>query len=108
MPLLASIKKSLGLTQYDETVGSISELAGLRVPMNFLPCDGRALPISGNNPYIMLYSIIGNRFGGDGVSTFNLPDLRPKDAAGNPKVVDPWKNIPMKLICYQGLYPQCD
>ncbi len=42
-------------------------------PANFLPCDGRPLLIS---DYQVLYSLIGTTYGGDGVTTFNLPDLR--------------------------------
>lgn len=42
-------------------------------PENFLPCDGRSLPIS---QYQVLYTLIGTTYGGDGVNTFNLPDLR--------------------------------
>ena len=38
-----------------------------------LPADGRLLAISGNTA---LYSLLGARYGGDGVTTFALPDLR--------------------------------
>jgi microcystin-dependent protein len=45
---------------------------------NFAPaswefCDGRLLPISEND---QLFTLIGTTFGGDGESTFGLPDLR--------------------------------
>lgn len=36
-------------------------------------CDGRALKV---NDYPALFSLIGTKFGGDGKTTFNLPDLR--------------------------------
>jgi hypothetical protein len=39
-----------------------------------LPADGRILPISG---YTAIFSLVGINFGGDGVSNFALPDLRP-------------------------------
>lgn len=42
-------------------------------PAPFLPCDGRSLRVS---EYQILFSVIGTTYGGDGVSTFNLPDLR--------------------------------
>jgi microcystin-dependent protein len=42
-------------------------------PMNFLPCDGRALNIS---EYQVLFSLIGTTYGGDGTTNFKLPDLR--------------------------------
>jgi len=43
------------------------------VPRGWLPCDGRSLPILGNQA---LASLLGAQFGGDGKTTFNLPDLR--------------------------------
>lgn len=46
---------------------------GNYAPPNWALCDGRTLPISGNEP---LYSLIGKTYGGDGVTNFNLPDLR--------------------------------
>jgi len=42
-------------------------------PVDFLPCDGRSLRVSEYQP---LFSLIGTTYGGDGVQTFNLPDLR--------------------------------
>lgn len=43
------------------------------VPDGTLPCDGRTLPI---NNYSAMFSLLGTRFGGNGTSTFALPDLR--------------------------------
>ncbi len=48
-------------------------------PPNWLPCDGRLLNISQNQT---LYEIIGNNYGGDGVTTFALPDLRGRVPVG--------------------------
>ncbi len=47
-------------------------------PYNFAPngwalCEGQLLPISQNTA---LFSLLGTQFGGDGVRTFALPDLR--------------------------------
>jgi Phage Tail Collar Domain len=39
-----------------------------------LPADGRILPIRN---YTAIFSLVGTNFGGDGVNTFALPDLRP-------------------------------
>jgi microcystin-dependent protein len=44
-----------------------------RVPRGFAPCDGQLLPIASNAP---LFSMLGTTYGGDGGSTFALPDLR--------------------------------
>ena len=48
------------------------------VPYNFAPrgwafCDGRLLSISQNSA---LFSLLGTTYGGDGITTFALPDLR--------------------------------
>jgi microcystin-dependent protein len=48
------------------------------VPYNFAPqgwmfCSGQLLPIAEND---VLFSLLGTTFGGDGQSTFGLPDLR--------------------------------
>lgn len=42
-------------------------------PANFLPCDGRSVSI---REYQVLFSLIGTTYGGDGTTSFNLPDLR--------------------------------
>ncbi len=42
-------------------------------PRNWALCDGQILPI---NQYQSLYSILGTQYGGDGRTTFALPDLR--------------------------------
>jgi microcystin-dependent protein len=40
-----------------------------------MPCDGRALNV---NEYAALYSLIGTKFGGDGKTSFKIPDLTGK------------------------------
>jgi len=42
-------------------------------PQGFLTCDGASLPIS---EYDALFTLLGTTYGGNGVSTFNIPDLR--------------------------------
>ena len=46
---------------------------------DFLPCDGRLLPLSQNTA---LFSLFGTTFGGDGRTTFALPDLRGRVPVG--------------------------
>jgi microcystin-dependent protein len=43
------------------------------IPPGWIPCDGRVLPISRYQP---LYSLLGTTYGGDGQTTFAVPDLR--------------------------------
>lgn len=105
--MLQTIKKALGLTQSDETLASIVYWAGdaRRIPRGFMLCDGRMLDTA-KNP--ALFSIIGNRYGGDGRSTFALPDLRVRDSKGNVDPADPWHRGPVILICVEGVYPFFD
>ncbi|MEX1033825.1 MAG: tail fiber protein [Cellvibrionaceae bacterium] len=42
-------------------------------PRNWVPCDGRLLPIAQNQA---LFALLGNTFGGDGTTNFAVPDLR--------------------------------
>jgi len=56
-------------------IGEIRAFAGNFAPVNWALCNGTQLQI---NAYQQLYSLIGTTFGGDGVSTFKLPDLRGK------------------------------
>ena len=53
-------------------VGEIRMFAGNFPPVGWLFCEGQPLPISENE---VLFQLIGNRYGGDGESTFNLPNL---------------------------------
>ena len=43
------------------------------IPVGWLECDGRML---NSAEYPRLFAVIGTAYGGDGVATFNLPDLR--------------------------------
>ena len=40
-------------------------------PQNWLACDGRLMPVNQNQA---LFSILGTTFGGDGLTTFALPN----------------------------------
>ncbi|WP_136616189.1 MULTISPECIES: phage tail protein [Mesorhizobium] len=54
-------------------VGEIRMFAGNFAPAGWMFCDGQLLPISENET---LFNLIGTTYGGDGQSTFALPDLR--------------------------------
>jgi microcystin-dependent protein len=54
-------------------LGEIKIFAGNYAPRGYAKCDGQFLAIS-QNPE--LYAIIGTIYGGDGRTTFALPDLR--------------------------------
>lgn len=63
-------------------IGEIRMFAGNFVPQSWAFCDGQLLPISQNTA---LFSIVGTMYGGNGETTFALPDLRGRVAihAGN-------------------------
>src|SRR5437773_6348776 len=68
-------------------VGEIRIFAGNFAPAGWMFCDGQLLPISENET---LFNLIGTTYGGDGQTTFALPDLRGRlpihqgtDPAGN-------------------------
>ena len=57
----------------DPFIGEIRMFAGDFAPRNWSFCDGALLPISSNTA---LFSLLGTTYGGDGRTTFALPDLR--------------------------------
>ena len=94
-------------TQSDETVstqsekattvsemhflGEIVHVAFTHAPRDYLPCDGRLLPINQNQS---LFSLLGFRFGGDEKLNFALPNYNPS-APHESRYV----------ICVAGRYP---
>jgi microcystin-dependent protein len=76
----------------DALLGSIIGFAGNFAPQGWLMCEGQLLPINQNQA---LFSILGTTYGGDGQTTFALPDLNGKIPGPGPKVI----------ICVEGIYP---
>jgi microcystin-dependent protein len=60
-------------------VGQIFQGGWNFAPSGSATCSGQLLPISQNQA---LFSLLGTNFGGNGVSTFELPDLRGRIMAG--------------------------
>lgn len=61
----------------DPFLGQIVLFAGNFAPRGWALCEGQLLPISQNSA---LFSILGTIYGGDGRTTFALPDLRGRAA----------------------------
>lgn len=77
----------------DYTLGQIS-LFGFSFQMvGWATCEGQILSVAQNQA---LFSLIGFTYGGDGRTTFALPNLR--GAEPNPNM--------RYYICTQGIYPQ--
>jgi microcystin-dependent protein len=64
----------------DEYIGIIKMFAGNFSIVNYQLCMGQTLAISTNTA---LFSILGTTFGGNGSTTFMLPDLRGRVPVGN-------------------------
>ncbi len=65
-------------------------------PREWAECNGQVVSIAQNTA---LYSLLGNRFGGDGVQTFALPKVDPIKANG----------VEIKAyIALYGIYPNRD
>lgn len=65
-----------------ESIGEIFLYAGsssFSFPSNTQPCNGQTLPIASN---AALFSRLGTNFGGNGISTFSLPNLQNRSLAG--------------------------
>lgn len=60
-------------------VGSLMLAPYNFAPLNWAFCQGQLLPIS---EYEVLFALIGTTYGGDGQTTFALPDLRGRTAIG--------------------------
>ena len=73
------------------TIGAVILNVAVEYPGNYLPADGRILPITSNTA---LFSLIGINYGGNGTTNFALPDLR--SAA---------PNNTQYLICVSGIFP---
>jgi microcystin-dependent protein len=54
-------------------VGEIRIFAGNFAPAGWMLCEGQTLPIS---EYETLFNLVGTTYGGDGQSTFDLPNLQ--------------------------------
>jgi microcystin-dependent protein len=60
-------------------VGQITIFAGNFAPRGYAFCEGQLMAIASNE---MLFSLIGTTYGGDGQTTFALPDLRGRIPVG--------------------------
>jgi microcystin-dependent protein len=57
----------------DLIIGTISLLPYTFTPMGMLPCNGQLLQIQQNSA---LFALIGTTYGGNGTTTFALPNLQ--------------------------------
>jgi microcystin-dependent protein len=65
---------------YQPVLGQIMPFAGAIVPRGWALCNGALLPLQN---YQALFSLLGTYYGGDGIRTFALPDLRGRAILGS-------------------------
>jgi microcystin-dependent protein len=63
----------------DDMLAICKVFAGDFAPKNWALCQGQLLPISQNTA---LYALLGTKYGGDGRTTFGLPDCRGRAVIG--------------------------
>ena len=80
----------------DPLLGEIRLFPYTFAPAGWLPCQAQELNISDNQA---LFSLVGTMYGGNGTTTYALPDLRGKSpVTGQGDVVG-------YCICVNGVYP---
>jgi microcystin-dependent protein len=67
------------LAQAEPYIGQVMIFAGNFCPRGWAPVHGQLIPIDQNSA---MFSILGTQFGGDGRTTFGLPDLRGRSVVG--------------------------
>lgn len=77
----------------DYILGSIVLFPFNFTPMDWMPCKGQTLQVA---QYQAVFSLIGYTYGGNGTTTFNLPNLQG---------AEPIPNMGY-FICMAGLYPE--
>lgn len=80
-------------------LGEIALFAFNNVPDGWLACEGQQLLIQQNQA---LYSLLGRTYGGDGVTNFNLPDLRGRTPVNYGQMTDANRILPLAQILTMG------
>jgi microcystin-dependent protein len=79
--ILAGLAGPRALPAFDSSplIGEITLTPYNFTPRNWMPCNGQLLPIAS---YAAVFSILGTTYGGNGTSTFALPNLNGAMAIG--------------------------
>ena len=116
---IIAVKPSYILDMHDPYIGEIRPFGFNFAPQGWSRCDGTLLPIAGNET---LFFLLDKTYGGDGATSFGLPDLRgaypfqPDDPnqrglkGGSQVFADPAQQTPLLTINYciavNGHFPQ--
>ncbi|WP_419799725.1 phage tail protein [Terasakiella sp.] len=85
-------------TSQNTYIGTIFYTAANFCPKFSLPPEGQVLDIV---QFRLLYSLIGNTYGGNGITEFALPDLRGRSVVGASRMETP-NGLPAKPFGYKG------
>lgn len=77
--ILSVVLFAISNTAFSQYLGEIKLMSAAFAPKGWAKCEGQLLPINQNQA---LFSILGTTYGGDGRTTFALPDLRGKVVVG--------------------------
>lgn len=77
----------------DPILGTIQLFAFNFVPRGWMLCDGTTLPIG---QYSAVFALLGTTYGGNGQTTFALPNLKGKEPLPGSVL----------CICMEGVFPQ--
>ena len=80
-------------------LGQIQLFAFGWAPTDWMPCQGQVLPIEEN---AALFSLLGTTYGGDGRTTFALPDLRGHTPSSSSESPDEGMSYCIAVV---GVYP---
>ncbi len=78
-PLVSGVPSSLSLPTSQSFIASIVPFAGSVAPAGWAFCDGSIISTDSNPS---LFNLIGTMYGGNGMTTFALPDLRGRAPVG--------------------------
>ncbi|MFV5689162.1 phage tail protein [Flavobacterium sp. ZT3R25] len=78
----------------EDFIGTIKMFAGTFAPKDWAFCDGKLMSIQENTA---MYSILGNQYGGDGITTFAVPNLE-KEKSSQGEGIN-------HIICMYGIFP---
>lgn len=84
----------------DVYLGMVQLFAFSYAPQGWLPCNGQTLSITQNQA---LYAILGTTYGGDGKTTFCLPNLN--GYGGTVSAAPSINGFDQYYIAVQGLFP---
>ena len=90
----------------EEYMGTILQFAFNFSPRQWMVCHGQVLAINTNQA---LFALLGINYGGNGITTFNIPDLRKKDKDGNyyqpGQIMEDGTPYIDSYICVEGIFP---